>query len=213
MTNPSDWPVFGAVAARASPNAYRGGCGGNRSLGLLYHGCDEVGDVRGATAFGGGGKADVRDGILTLPAAPAIHDPSVGALFCKPDPGPEDLRAIAGSFAAQPPAAETCLDKIAKEPRTEASLFARDPVPLWALVAQTPAPQSLIALQDEFANIARSASEWRRDISFTNPWICARRNRQPSTTRRLPFRGFVRFRTRRAHREERWALVACASDR
>ena len=36
-------------------------------LGLLYHGCDDVGDVRGAIALGGGGEEDVRDGILTLP--------------------------------------------------------------------------------------------------------------------------------------------------
>ena len=41
-------------------------------LGLLYHGCDDVGDVRGAAALGGGGEEDLRDGILTLPAALAI---------------------------------------------------------------------------------------------------------------------------------------------
>ena len=35
-------------------------------LGMLYHGCDDVGDVRGAVALGGGGKEDLRDGILTL---------------------------------------------------------------------------------------------------------------------------------------------------
>ena len=33
-------------------------------LGLLYHGCDDVGDVRGAVALGGGGEEDVRDGVL-----------------------------------------------------------------------------------------------------------------------------------------------------
>jgi len=38
-------------------------------LGLVYHGCDDVGDVRGAVALGGGGEKDVLDGILTLPAA------------------------------------------------------------------------------------------------------------------------------------------------
>lgn len=106
-------------------------------LGLLYHGCDDVGDVRGAAALGGGGEEDVRDGILTLPAALAIRDPSVGALFCKPDPDPEDLRVIASSFAAQLPAAEAYLDEIAEEARTEACHFSRDPAPLWALVEQT----------------------------------------------------------------------------
>ena len=44
-------------------------------LGVLYHGCDDVGDQRGLEALGGGGEEDIRDGILTLPAALAIRDP------------------------------------------------------------------------------------------------------------------------------------------
>jgi geranylgeranyl pyrophosphate synthase len=44
-------------------------------LGMLYHGCDDVGDVRGAIGLGGGGEEDLRDGILTLPAAIAIPSP------------------------------------------------------------------------------------------------------------------------------------------
>ena len=46
-------------------------------LGVLYHGCDDVGDQRGLEALGGGGEEDIRDGILTLPAALAIRDPEV----------------------------------------------------------------------------------------------------------------------------------------
>ena len=42
-------------------------------LGVLYHGCDDVGDVRGAQALGGGGEEDVRDGILD--AAGCARDP------------------------------------------------------------------------------------------------------------------------------------------
>ena len=38
-------------------------------LGMLYHGCDDVADVRGTTALGGGSEKDIVDGILTLPAA------------------------------------------------------------------------------------------------------------------------------------------------
>ena len=76
-------------------------------LGLLYHGCDDVGDVRGAIALGGGGEEDVRDGILTLPAALAIRDPTIGALFWEPAPEPEDLRTIAEAFASQLGDAET----------------------------------------------------------------------------------------------------------
>jgi geranylgeranyl pyrophosphate synthase len=106
-------------------------------LGLLYHGCDDVGDVRGAVALGGGGEEDVRDGILTLPAALAIRDPKIGALFCKPDPDMTDLAAIASAFAARLPEAEAYLDLIAEEARTEACLFSVDPTPLLALIDQT----------------------------------------------------------------------------
>lgn len=106
-------------------------------LGLLYHGCDDVGDVRGAAALGGGGEADLRDGILTLPAALAIRDPSIGALFCKADSDSSDLRAIADAFAAQLPNAEKYLDEVAEEARTEARLFSINPAPLIALVEQT----------------------------------------------------------------------------
>ncbi len=106
-------------------------------LGLLYHGCDDVGDVRGAAALGGGGEEDVRDGILTLPAALAIRDPKVGALFCKPDPDIRDLRALAGAFADRLPDAEAYLDLIAEEARAEARLFSVDPAPLLALIGQT----------------------------------------------------------------------------
>ena len=106
-------------------------------LGLLYHGCDDVGDVRGADALGGGGEEDVRDGILTLPAALAIRDPVVAATFCKPDPDPLDLSALAEAFATRLPEAEAYLDGIADEARKEARLFSVDPTPLLALVEQT----------------------------------------------------------------------------
>lgn len=106
-------------------------------LGLLYHGCDDVADVRGSIALGGGGEEDLRDGILTLPAALAIRDPSVGKMFCRPDPDPKTLHALAEAFAAQLPNAEASLDEIAEEARAEARLFSRDPTPLLALIEQT----------------------------------------------------------------------------
>ncbi len=106
-------------------------------LGLLYHGCDDVGDVRGAAALGGGGEEDVRDGILTLPAALAIRDPSIGALFCKSDPSSQELEAITHAFAARLPEAEAYLDQIVEEARSEARLFAVDPAPLFALIDET----------------------------------------------------------------------------
>jgi geranylgeranyl pyrophosphate synthase len=121
-------------------------CLGNRSgrlrrfgglLGLLYHGCDDVADVRGAKALGGGGKEDLRDGILTLPAALAIRDLTIAKIFCKPDPTPPDLSALAAAFATKLPEAEACLDRIAGEACSEARLFSADPAPLLALVEQT----------------------------------------------------------------------------
>jgi geranylgeranyl pyrophosphate synthase len=104
-------------------------------LGLLYHGCDDVADVRGTTALGGGGFDDLRDGILTLPAALAIRDPDVARRFCSP--GDDDLEIIAKAFQAKLPDAEAYLDAIAEEARTEARLFAVNPEPLSALIDQT----------------------------------------------------------------------------
>jgi geranylgeranyl pyrophosphate synthase len=106
-------------------------------LGVLYHGCDDVGDVRGAQALGGGGEEDVRDGILTLPAALAIRNPDIGKLFCNPEPTPADLAVMATAFGAQLSEAEAYLDQIAEEAKAQARTFAADPAPLYALVDHT----------------------------------------------------------------------------
>lgn len=106
-------------------------------LGLLYHGCDDVGDVRGAEALGGGGHEDIRDGILTLPAALAIRDPAVGELFCRSAPNTNDLNLLAQAFADRLPEAEQYLDRIAEEAREQARLFSRTPGPLLSLVDHT----------------------------------------------------------------------------
>lgn len=106
-------------------------------LGMLYHGCDDVADARGAVALGGGGAEDLRDGILTLPAALAIRDPALAALFAKPDPDAADLAALAAAVEAELPEAEAVLDRIAEEAATEARLFSANPAPLLALIAET----------------------------------------------------------------------------
>jgi geranylgeranyl pyrophosphate synthase len=108
-------------------------------LGLLYHGCDDVADVRGTTALGGGGFDDLRDGILTLPASLAITDPAVARAFADPaaDPGEDKLPFLAAAFRAKLPEAEAHLDRIAEEARSEAHLFSADPRPLLALVDRT----------------------------------------------------------------------------
>ena len=106
-------------------------------LGVLYHACDDVGDVRGARALGGGGDEDLRDGILTLPAALAIRDPEVARLFCTPNPAAADLETIARAFDAQLPEAEQYLDVISSEASAEALRSALNPAPLLALVEHT----------------------------------------------------------------------------
>jgi geranylgeranyl pyrophosphate synthase len=103
-------------------------------LGVVYHGCDDVGDQRGLEALGGGGEEDVRDGILTLPAALAIRDPEIRELFTIDDDDPERLAVLAAACRAQLDDAEAELDRIAASARAEATQFAARPEPLLALV-------------------------------------------------------------------------------
>jgi geranylgeranyl pyrophosphate synthase len=103
-------------------------------VGVLYHGCDDVGDQRGLAALGGGGDEDLRDGILTLPAALAIRDPEVRELFRIADDDEDRLATLAEAFRAQLDDAELVLDRIADSARAEAQQFGDDPEPLLALV-------------------------------------------------------------------------------
>jgi geranylgeranyl pyrophosphate synthase len=104
-------------------------------LGVLYHGCDDVGDMRGAKALGGGGNEDLRDGILTLPAALAIRDPDIAAMFCNPTE--QHREKMAQGFHAKLPDAERYLDQLADEAKEQARLFSPNPEPLFALVDHT----------------------------------------------------------------------------
>lgn len=108
-----------------------------RLLGTLYHGCDDVGDVRGLASLGGGGEEDLRDGILTLPAALAIRDPGIRTRFCRPEPGIEDLAAISAAMQAALPDAEAELDRLALEARWEAQTKTSQPQALLLLVDHT----------------------------------------------------------------------------
>jgi geranylgeranyl pyrophosphate synthase len=105
-------------------------------VGVLYHGCDDVGDQRGLEALGGGGEEDIRDGILTLPAALAIRDPAIRELFLIDDDDPERLATIADECRGQLDEAEQVLDRIADSARVEAMQFSDRPEPLLALVDQ-----------------------------------------------------------------------------
>jgi geranylgeranyl pyrophosphate synthase len=104
-------------------------------LGMLYHGCDDVADVRGLTALGGGGGDDLRDGILTLPAAIAIRDRNIAECFAR---GAEpDLPRLARAFLSALPEAEAYLDGLADEAKAEARAFAKQPDILTELVDVT----------------------------------------------------------------------------
>lgn len=106
-----------------------------RLLGMLYHGCDDVADVRGLAALGGGGDEDVRDGILTLPAAIAIRDPETAVLFRNPDIA--DASELMRRIAAALPESEGYLDLVAREATLEATRHAEYPEPLLDLIAST----------------------------------------------------------------------------
>ena len=106
-----------------------------RLLGMLYHGCDDVADVRGTTALGGGGKEDLRDGILTLPAAVAVQDPVVAELFRAPVNG--HGHRLRDRLAAALPEAERYLDRLAAAAVAEARQYAAHPEGLITLVRQT----------------------------------------------------------------------------
>jgi geranylgeranyl pyrophosphate synthase len=106
-----------------------------RLLGMLYHGCDDVGDVRGLAALGGGGDEDVRDGILTLPAAVAVRDPQTAALFRSG--GTESSSELSRRIVAALPEAEAYLDMLAEEASAQALTHADDPGPLLELIKYT----------------------------------------------------------------------------
>jgi len=106
-----------------------------RLLGILYHGCDDVADLRGTSALGGGGNEDIRDGILTLPAAVALRDPKVATIFTNGRNG--GSRLLVRKLREALPEAEQYLDQTAAAATAEAELNAANPAPLIELVTYT----------------------------------------------------------------------------
>jgi geranylgeranyl pyrophosphate synthase len=104
-------------------------------LGVLYHGCDDVADVRGTSALGGGKEQDIADGILTLPAAIAIRDPETAVLFRSKSRG--TITSLTERLVAALPEAERYLDEIAAEAEAEALAHAAFPARLLELVRDT----------------------------------------------------------------------------
>jgi geranylgeranyl pyrophosphate synthase len=110
-------------------------------LGTLYHGCDDVADVRGATALGGGSEKDILDGILTLPAAIAMREPATALLLR--DVRPEAFGETVVRLQAALPEAEAYLDRLASEAEDEAVRNAPYPKRLVDLIRHTRALSSV----------------------------------------------------------------------
>jgi geranylgeranyl pyrophosphate synthase len=104
-------------------------------LGMLYHGCDDVGDIRGDAKLGGTGSEDIRDRILTLPAAIAIKDTDVAALFASSDKN--NSAVLNEKFFDALEDSEIYLDSIAEEARKEAVENSKNPVRLIKLISCT----------------------------------------------------------------------------
>jgi geranylgeranyl pyrophosphate synthase len=102
---------------------------------MLYHGCDDVADVRGTTALGGGSARDIEDAILTLPVAVAMRDPEAALMFR--NSSPSNREALTSKLVAALPEAEDYLDTIAAEAENEAQKNARNPERLLALIRDT----------------------------------------------------------------------------
>ena len=104
-------------------------------LGLLYHGCDDVSDVRGSLALGGGGDEDIRDGILTLPVSLAIKNPEFSLKFREGNFSDTDY--VTKQLNAVLPKAEEYLDRISQEACKEAIKVSKNPEKLLTLVRHT----------------------------------------------------------------------------
>lgn len=104
-------------------------------LGILYHGCDDVADVRGTSALGGGKEQDIADGILTLPAAVATREPETAVMFRSRSHA--TIGSLTEKLINALPEAENYLDRLAAEAEEEALAHARFPERLVSLVRHT----------------------------------------------------------------------------
>ncbi len=104
-------------------------------LGMLYHGCDDVGDIRGDAKLGGTGSEDIRDRILTLPAAIAIKDVNVAALFASNEK--KNSLILNEKFFDALEESENYLDSIAMEAKAEAIENSINPSMLLKLIRCT----------------------------------------------------------------------------
>ncbi len=104
-------------------------------LGTLYHGCDDIADIRGTLGLGAHSERDVTDRILTLPAAIATENPATARLFA--EGGPEANEELVARLHDALPAAEARLDDMAVDAEREARENAVAPDRLVDLVRYT----------------------------------------------------------------------------
>ena len=115
-----------------------------RLLGMLYHGCDDVADVKNSVRLGGGGVEDLRDGILTLPAALALEArPEIRPIFAHDPLSEDDARLLSAAFEEQLDRAEQELDAIQREAVEEASALG------------VPYPEELLRLVEQVRPLSR----------------------------------------------------------
>ena len=104
-------------------------------VGVLYHGCDDVADLRG-TRHWAAARGGYPDGIVTLPAAIAVRDPEIRDLFGVYDDDPVRLARSSEAVVRNSTRRSGLLDRVADSAREEALHFAAAPEPLLALVDQ-----------------------------------------------------------------------------
>jgi geranylgeranyl pyrophosphate synthase len=104
-------------------------------LGMLYHGCDDVADVRGTAALGGGSAKDIEDAIVTLPVAIAVRDPKTAVLFR--NASTRNRAALTKKLVEALPEAEIYLDQLAAEAEAEAVTNSAYPERLISLIHDT----------------------------------------------------------------------------
>jgi len=114
-----------------------------RLLGMLYHGCDDVADLyeeeksRKGPGLSGGGNEDIRDGILTLPAALAIRNDRIRRLFQAEERDDEQIETLRAAYEAHEIDAHKVLDDLASRAKAEARAHSRAPEHLILLVEKT----------------------------------------------------------------------------
>lgn len=115
-----------------------------RLLGTMYHGCNDMADLRLLLAGKTPTRRDLLDRVLTLPAAIATENPAVASLYATDSPNALD--ELAEQLVASLGQAESVLDQLAADAERVANASAPEPGPLidliWAVrILSVPPPE------------------------------------------------------------------------